>query len=72
LRGAGAVWGLGMTAEMSALDVRDAMLARGVIPRPIATHTVAFCPPLVISDDEIDEIVAATTGAVEAVAARKG
>src|SRR5690606_24361685 len=50
LRGAGAVWGLGMVDGVSALAVRDAMLARGVIPRPIADHSVAFCPPLVTTD----------------------
>jgi adenosylmethionine-8-amino-7-oxononanoate aminotransferase len=39
--------------DVSALDVRDAMLARGVIARPIGTHTVAFCPPLIIDDDQM-------------------
>lgn len=53
VRGEGAIWGAGLQADISALDVRDAMLARGVIPRPIGTHTIAFCPPLIIDDEQM-------------------
>jgi len=70
VRGTDAIWGLGMHEGISALDVRDAMLARGVIPRPIATHTVAFCPPLVITDDDLDQIVTVTRDALLAVTKR--
>jgi adenosylmethionine-8-amino-7-oxononanoate aminotransferase len=59
-----------MAEGTSALDVRDAMLARGVIPRPIATHTVAFCPPLVTTDAEVDRIVEVTGAALTEVAGR--
>jgi len=41
---------------------------RGVIARPIGADTVAFCPPLVISDAQIDHCVEATGEAVLAVA----
>jgi putrescine aminotransferase len=44
------------------------MLANGVIPRPIPTSTVAFCPPLVIGDDDLDLIVAATRSALAELA----
>ena len=53
-RGAGAVWAVGMHPEVSALDVRAGLLARGVIARPIGTAAVAFCPPLVIDDADLD------------------
>lgn len=53
VRGVGAIWGAGMRPDVSAVDVRDVMLEQGVIARPIGSHTVAFCPPLVIGDDEL-------------------
>jgi len=68
VRGSDAIWGLGMREDISAMAVRDAMVARGVIPRPIATHTVAFCPPLVIGDDDLDQILGVTRDALLAVA----
>ena len=55
VRGGGAMWGAGMLSEVSAVEVRDRMVARGVIARPIGTHTIAFCPPLVIDEDQIDQ-----------------
>jgi len=33
------------------------MLAAGVITRAIGTDTLTFCPPLVISDEQIDRVV---------------
>ncbi len=57
-RGDGAIWAVGLPEELPAPLVRDAMLARGVIVRPIGTATLAFCPPLVITDDEVDRCVA--------------
>lgn len=60
-RGDGAVWAVGLDGgEGPALPaplVRDAMLERGVIARPIGAPTLAFCPPLVISDHDIDRCV---------------
>lgn len=59
VRGVGAVWAVGLRADQSAPALRDAMLERGVIPRPIGENTLAFCPPLVIDDAEIDRCVTA-------------
>ncbi len=70
LRGQDAIWGLAMNDDVSALDVRDEMLTQGVIPRPIATHTIAICPPLVITDDDLDKIATATRNALIAVGTR--
>ncbi|MEO6881732.1 MAG: aminotransferase class III-fold pyridoxal phosphate-dependent enzyme [Mycobacteriaceae bacterium] len=59
VRGEGAVWAVATADGVDAVAVRDAVLADGVILRPIGTTTLTMCPPLVISDDEIDEVVAA-------------
>jgi len=56
-RGDGAIWAVGLPQELPAPLVRDAMLERGVIARPIGSPTLAFCPPLVISDEEVDRCV---------------
>jgi adenosylmethionine-8-amino-7-oxononanoate aminotransferase len=68
LRGTRAVWGVGMLEGVSAMDVRDEMLRRGVIPRPLGPHSLAFCPPLVIGDDDLDRIVEVTGESLRAVA----
>ena len=58
-RGAGAVFGLRLHPDRTALDVREALLGQGVIVRPIGSDVLALCPPLVISDGQIDDVVAA-------------
>ncbi len=60
VRGEGAIWALAMHPSVSALDVRAGLLERGVIARPIGTAALAFCPPFVIDDDDIDLCVSAT------------
>ena len=54
VRGEGAIWAVELPGE--AVPVRDRMLDAGVIARPIGHH-LAFCPPLVVSDDEVDRMV---------------
>lgn len=66
VRGDGAVWAVGFD-HLDAVAVRDAMLPLGVIPRPIGPTTLSFCPPLVISDDDIDRCVEALDQAVGSV-----
>ncbi len=56
-RGDGAVWAAGLRPDQDAPAIRDAMLARGVITRAIGPDTLTFCPPLVITADQIDRIV---------------
>jgi adenosylmethionine-8-amino-7-oxononanoate aminotransferase len=56
-RGDGAVWAAALRDDQDGMALRDAMLARGVITRAINTDTLAFCPPLVIEDTDIDRIV---------------
>ena len=66
VRGEGAIWALQMHPSVSALDVRQGLLDRGVIARPIGAAALAFCPPLVIEDADIDLCIEATGAALRA------
>ena len=56
-RGIGAVWAAGLRDDQDAPALRDALLARGVISRAIGTDTLAYCPPLVVTDSQVDQLV---------------
>ncbi|MBM3718506.1 MAG: aspartate aminotransferase family protein [Actinobacteria bacterium] len=56
LRGAGAIWAGILHPHQDATVIRDAMIREGVIARSIPGCN-AFCPPLVITDAEIDEVL---------------
>jgi putrescine---pyruvate transaminase len=56
-RGEGAMWAVGLHSHQNAVTVRDQMLGMGVITRAINTDALTFCPPLVITDDQIDRII---------------
>lgn len=62
-RGVGAVWAAELSADHDAAAVREKMLADGVITRAIG-DAVAFCPPFVITDDEITRILDSLAAAV--------
>lgn len=64
VRGVGALWGVELADGIDATGVRDRMLDLGVIPRNLGTSVVAFCPPLVIDDGQIDRCVEALAEAV--------
>jgi putrescine---pyruvate transaminase len=66
VRGDGAVWAVGLGPGIDAPAVRETMLSTGVIARPIGTSTIAFAPPLVITDDEIDRVLESLGRAVAA------
>jgi len=66
VRGEGAMWAVELGEGRSANDVREELLARGVIARPLGNSAVAFCPPLVINDADLDYCVEATAAAVKA------
>ena len=55
-----------MKQGQNAIAIRDRMLELGVITRAIAEHSLTFCPPLVITDGELDRIIdALATAAAE-------
>ncbi len=56
-RGAGAIWAAGLKPDQNCLTIRDKMIEKGVIVRSINADTIAFCPPLVILDAEIDKVL---------------
>jgi adenosylmethionine-8-amino-7-oxononanoate aminotransferase len=56
-RGDGAMWAAGLHPHQNSVALRDAMLRGGVITRAINADTLTFCPPLVITDEQIDRIV---------------
>jgi adenosylmethionine-8-amino-7-oxononanoate aminotransferase len=65
VRGDGAVWAVGLAAGQDPTAIRDRMLGVGVITRAIGTDTLSFCPPLVITDDDIDRVVDGLATALE-------
>ena len=65
LRGAGAIWAGALHDHQDSTAIRDAMINAGVIARSIP-GCIAFCPPLVITDAEIDEMMDAFATAVQA------
>jgi adenosylmethionine-8-amino-7-oxononanoate aminotransferase len=56
-RGAGAIWAAGLKPDQNCTTIRDKMIEKGVIVRSINADTNAFCPPLVITDGEIDKVL---------------
>ncbi len=56
LRGDGFVFALLTREDQTPADVRNAALGEGVIVRPLA-DSLAFCPPLVCTDAQIDKLV---------------
>ncbi len=63
-RGDGAVWAGLLPNGVSATEVREALMRRGVIARPLGDTAIAFCPPLVIEDADLDTVVDSFADAV--------
>ncbi|MGD9705046.1 MAG: aspartate aminotransferase family protein [Acidimicrobiia bacterium] len=62
-RGEVAVWAVSHHPGVDPTAIRDRMLEDGVITRAVGTDTNTFCPPLVITDEQIDRIVDALAAA---------
>ncbi len=61
VRGEGLMQAIGLEEPVAAGAMSEALLERGVIGRALPyANSLAFSPPLIISDDEVDELVAAT------------
>jgi putrescine---pyruvate transaminase len=70
VRGEGLMQAVALAAPVAAGAVVEALLARGVIARALPyANAVAFSPPLIISDADIDELVDALGAALGDVAA---
>jgi putrescine---pyruvate transaminase len=57
VRGEVAVWAVALHEGHDPMQVRDHVLAGGVITRAVGTDTLTFCPPLVTTDEQVDRIV---------------
>jgi len=59
VRGEGAIWAIDLPdrAGRSAIDTAGSLVDAGIIVRPIGPSTLAMCPPLVITDAEIDRLI---------------
>ena len=70
VRGEGLMQAVALNAPLTAGVFTEALLERGVIGRGLPyANSVAFSPPLVISDAEVDELVAATADALDELVA---
>jgi putrescine---pyruvate transaminase len=56
-RGDGAMWAAGLKPDQNAMAVRDEMLATGAVVRALNADSNIFCPPLVITDEQIDRLL---------------
>ena len=56
VRGTGAVWAIELPEGRDAMKDRDGVLAEGAVVRPLG-KALAMCPPLVITDAQIDRMV---------------
>lgn len=68
VRGEGGVWGVDLATgpgRPGAVAVRDRMMEAGVIVRSIGDVTLAMCPPLVITDDEVDRVLGTLADQIE-------
>ncbi len=69
VRGEGLMQAVGLDPSLAAGAFSEALLVRGVIGRALPyANSVAFSPPLIISDDEVDELVAATAAVLDELA----
>lgn len=59
-RGEGGMWAVDMLPGVDAVAVRQKMVERGVIVRPIG-NSIAICPPLVITDPQVDQLLTTLT-----------
>jgi putrescine aminotransferase len=70
VRGTMGIWAIGLGPHLKAPMIRDTLLDYGVIARPIGNELLAFCPPLVISEAQMERCVDGTRRAVHTVVSR--
>jgi len=70
VRGEGLMQAVVLAQPVTAAAVAESLLSRGVIGRGLPyANAVAFSPPLIVSDDEVDELVGGMREAIGVVAA---
>lgn len=63
-RGLGGMWAAGLRPDQNAMTMRDNMFEQGgVICRALNADSLLFCPPLVTTDEQIDQMVDALAAA---------
>jgi putrescine aminotransferase len=67
-RGAMGVWAIELAPHLDAPSVRNVLLSFGVIARPVGTSLLAYCPPLVITDGQMERCIVGTAQAIKAAA----
>ncbi len=65
-RGEGAVWAAALPDGVDAAGVHSAMIERGVIARALGPSTIAFCPPYVITPEQLHRATTALREALQA------
>lgn len=68
VRGVGAIWAARLNNEdtETTVKIRDRMLNHGVIARPLY-DSIAFCPPLVMNNTDIDRMIDVLSQAIHEV-----
>jgi len=70
VRGEGLMQALGLSPKLKAQAFSEAPLSRGIIARALPySNSIAYSPPLIVSEREIDELLAATEATLADVAA---
>jgi putrescine aminotransferase len=69
-RGTMGIWAIELASHVDAPTLRNALLDFGVIARPVGNALLAYCPPLVISNDQMDRCIDGTQRAVDVVVGR--
>jgi putrescine---pyruvate transaminase len=67
VRGTMGIWAIALGERMPAPVLRDKMLEFGVIARPIGTTALAYCPPLVVTDEQLERCLDGTRRALSAL-----
>ncbi len=65
VRGEGGVWGVSVPEGVDPAIARDGMLDHGVIVRALPPDNLLMCPPLVITDEQIDILLGALRTVLE-------
>ena len=60
VRGTGGMWAIGIHAGSHEADLAAALLERGGVSRAVP-DSLTFCPPLVITDAQLDAVVSAVS-----------